>query len=196
MRSLVCFNTTVAIAAFLLSGCPASQVGRDILLDAGHSQGERKQASRAERIPAPTWADLEKMPEIVMAEPSIEIAAEGTSKAMMLRFRLRPFIPGGTSATIPRIERITIRNADKLKRREKPKCLVWTEVAASMKEWRYGEATSGFTKVGCDELGVGEYVVSVQFLGGYGGVRIVVDEKGTVSPRPLKGSTEPLWDGK
>jgi len=65
-----------------------------------------------------------------------------------------------------------------------------------MEEWRYGDAPSGFTKVGCDELSPGEYVVSVQFLGGYGGVRIVVDEKGTVTPRPLKGSTEPLWNGK
>jgi hypothetical protein len=196
MRSLAFCHATISIAVFLLSGCRASQAGRETFPDAGRSQELHKQVPRPDDPPAPTWADLEKMPKVVMAEPSIEIAAQGTSKSMMLRFRLRPYIPGGTSTTIPRIEKITIGKAEEFRRRGKPECLIRADQAVSMKEWRYGDTPPGFTKVGCAELGPGEHVISVQFLGGYGGVRIVVDEKGTVTPHPLKGSTEPLWDGK
>jgi hypothetical protein len=137
------------------------------------------------------------MPKVLMSEPSIDIATEGTSKAMTLRFRLRPYISGGANTAIPRIKKITIGKPDELRRRRgKPECLVRAEEAVSMREWHYGETPSGFVKFGCDELAAGEYVISVQFLGGYGGIRVVIDEKGGVTTLPSRGSTEPVWDGK
>jgi hypothetical protein len=146
---------------------------------------------------APTQADLDETPALVMREPSIDIAADGTSKAMTLRFHFRPYISGGTNTAIPRIKKITIGKPDELRRRRgKPECLVRAEEAVSMKEWHYGETPSGFAKFGCDELAAGEYVISVQFLGGYGGIRVVIDEKGGVTTLPSRGSTEPVSDGK
>jgi hypothetical protein len=156
---------------------------------------ELRRQIKSDALPAPTWADLEKMPEVLMAEPSIDITAKGTAQTMMLHFRARPAVPDGTDTTIPRIRKITIGNPEQLRHRGTPECLVRGEEPVSMKVWHYGDTPAGFEKFGCDKLAPGEYAISVQFLGGYGGLRIVVDEKGSVTPRPLEGSTTPLWDG-
>jgi hypothetical protein len=135
----------------------------------------------------PTWADLENMPEVVMAEPSIDIAADGTSEAMVLRFRLRSFLGDKTTDMIPQILRIGVWKPEETRRRRgTPQCLVQAESAVNLGEWRYGDTPPGFSKLGCRELVPGEYVVSVQFLGGYGGVRIAIDGKKQVRTLPLK----------
>ena len=121
------------------------------------------------------------VPEGAIAEMSYDIVADGTSKDMMLRFRIRD-----VSTAVPRVEKIWIGKPDEArKRRGVPACLVRGD-AVSMKEWHYGETPSGFLKFGCQELGPGEYVVSVRFLGGYGGIRMAIDEKGHVTTLPLE----------
>jgi hypothetical protein len=112
---------------------------------------------------------------------SYDIVAGGTSQNMILRFRIRDV---GTA--VPRVEKIWIGKPDEArKRRGVPACLVRGD-AVSMKEWHYGETPFGFLKFGCQELGPGEYVVSVRFLGGYGGIGMAIDEKGHVTTLPLE----------
>lgn len=135
---------------------------------------------------------------ILMSGPILDIHPEGTARALTVRFRSRDLVPpnGETVVSLPQIQKISVERVDALRRRREPECRISGNDPIRMKEWRYGESPAGFEKLGCGELGPGEYVISAQYLGGYGGIRIVIDEQGTVTSRPLKGSTEPLWDGK
>jgi hypothetical protein len=184
------------VVALLLIGCRGQQGLHGDHSDAGRLAQQYTVTMKSDALPAPTWADLEKMPKLLMAEPGIYVTAEGTAQALKLRFRMRPFLPGGANTSIPLINRITIEKFQKPRRRGAPECLVKADGPVGMREWRYGDTSPGFERFGCEKLPPGEYVVSVQMLGGYGGIGMTVDEKGTVTPHPLPGSTEPLWDGK
>ena len=135
---------------------------------------------------------------IAMSGPILDIHAEGTSKGLAIRFRTRDLMPpnGETLVSVPLVREITVERVDKSGRGRVQECLVWGQQPTRMKEWRYGDSPAGCEKDGCGELAAGEYVMSVQILGGGGGIRLVVDEQGIVTPHPLKGATEPLWDGK
>jgi hypothetical protein len=131
-----------------------------------------------------------------MAETSYDITADGTSKTMMLHFRtrsLRSLFAGEVSTAIPRVKRIWIGRPDEARRRRgKWECLVRAEDPVGMKEWHYGETPPGSSKLGCEELGPGEHVISVQFLGGYQGIRIAIDERKQVTTLPLRNPAGPV----
>jgi len=135
---------------------------------------------------------------IAMSGPALDIHAEGTARSLAVHFRTRSIVPPGgeTLVSVPVVQAITMGKADNRGRLRTPDCTVSGEEPIRMKEWRYGDSPAGYEKSGCGELTPGEYVISVRILGGGGGLGLTVDDKGTVTPHPLPGSTEPLWDGK
>jgi hypothetical protein len=163
----------------------SSELGGVVVLEANASPSETRQA-RKERA------------RIVMSGPALDIHASGTSRVLVFRFRTRGLVPpsGETIVSVPVVQAITMGKADNRGRLRKPDCVVSGEAPVRMTEWRYGDAPAGYEMSGCGELTTGEYVISVRILGGGGGLGLTIDDKGTVTPHPLPGSTEPLWDGK
>jgi hypothetical protein len=159
------------------------------------SQQPRGETRRLDAGAPPTWSDLDKIIEAAMAETSFDITADGTSKTMMLHFRtrsIRSLLAGGVRTAIPRVKRIWIGRPDEARRRRgKSECLVRAEDPVGMKEWHYGETPPGSSKFGCEELGPGEHVISVQFLGGYQGIRIAIDERKHVATLPSRSPGGP-----
>jgi hypothetical protein len=180
VRSFAGHLSVVSMAVvLLLGGCRPRPMA-----NAERLSGTTNEMDAGARL---TWADLENMPEVVMAEPSIDIVAEGNSEAMVLHFRLRSLLGGRTTAMIPQIMRIAVWNPESARMRgRKPECLVQAGNPVSLGEWRYDDTPPGFSKFECNKLVPGEYVVSVQFLGGYGGIRIAIDGNRQVRNLPLK----------
>jgi hypothetical protein len=155
--------------------------------------GRQAQANSSDALPA--WKERAR---IEMSEPTLDIYVERTTGALVFRFRTRDLIPpnGETVVSVPVVQAITVGKADNRGRLHTQDCVLSGEQPARMEEWRYGDTPAGFDKVGCEQLPPGEYVVSVRILGGGGGLGLTIDEQGVVTPHSLRGSTEPLWDGK
>jgi hypothetical protein len=140
-----------------------------------------------------TSASAPERPPSLLSESVVDIRPEGTVRDLVFRFRGRTDLLDGVRVSPrPWIAKVFIG----LPGHREPVCVVQGETPIAMNEWRYGATPEGFEKTGCAQLTAGEYVVSVRGLGAGGGIRIVVDKNGAVSARPLRGATEPIWDGR